>query len=38
MELLQLLRQAVERGASDVLLSAGLPVAYKINGVILREG
>ncbi|MCQ5028369.1 PilT/PilU family type 4a pilus ATPase [Flavonifractor sp. DFI.6.63] len=38
MELLQLLRQAVERGASDVLLIAGLPVAYKINGVILREG
>ena len=37
MELLQL-RQAVERGASDVLLIAGLPVAYKINGVILREG
>ena len=38
MELLQLLRQAVERGASDVLLIAGLPVAYKINGVVLREG
>lgn len=38
MELMEILETAVERGASDVLVIAGLPVAYKINGVIGREG
>ena len=34
----QILREAVERSASDILIIAGLPVAYKINGLIQREG
>lgn len=38
MGLTDILQQAVERAASDILLMAGLPVAYKVNGVILREG
>ena len=38
MELTEILKTAVERGASDILLIAGLPVAYKIKGSIVREG
>ncbi|MEG1857599.1 MAG: PilT/PilU family type 4a pilus ATPase [Pseudoflavonifractor sp.] len=38
MELRTILAEAVRRGASDILLIAGLPVAYKVSGVILREG
>lgn len=38
MQLTDILKTAVERAASDVLVIAGLPVAYKINGVIVREG
>lgn len=34
----EILAGAVERGASDILIVAGLPVAYKINGQIIREG
>ncbi|MCL2166999.1 MAG: PilT/PilU family type 4a pilus ATPase [Clostridiales bacterium] len=37
MEAVDVLSQAMEHGASDILLIAGLPVAYKCNGVILRE-
>lgn len=37
MELTQILSGAVTRNASDVLLIPGLPVAYKINGSIVRE-
>ena len=36
MVLNDILTRAVEQSASDILLIAGLPVAYKINGVILR--
>lgn len=38
MELQEILSAAVERDASDILLVAGLPVAYKVNGLINREG
>ena len=38
MELTEILKTAVEREASDILLIAGLPVAYKIKGSIVREG
>ena len=38
MELTDILTTAVARQASDVLLIAGLPVAYKIEGQITREG
>ena len=37
MEAVDILAQAIQHGASDILLIAGLPVAYKCNGVILRE-
>lgn len=37
MEAVDILSQALGHGASDVLLIAGLPVAYKCNGLILRE-
>lgn len=36
METFEVLREAVRRGASDVFIVAGLPVSYKIEGVILR--
>lgn len=32
MSLNEILREAVQREASDVLLIAGLPVSYKVNG------
>ena len=38
MDLVEILTRAVEQGASDVLLIPGLPAAYKVNGVITREG
>lgn len=38
MPLMEILREAVTRKASDVLVIAGLPVSYKVNGHILREG
>lgn len=34
----EILAAAVERGASDILVIAGLPVSYKISGQIVREG
>lgn len=37
MELQEILSAAVEQDASDILLVAGLPVAYKINGAIGRQ-
>lgn len=36
MDILQILRQAVEKKASDIFVVAGLPVTYKINGKIER--
>lgn len=38
MDLTEILTRAVSRAASDILLVAGLPVAFKVNGVIVREG
>ena len=38
MTLTELLTEAVARAASDILIVAGLPVSYKVNGVISREG
>lgn len=38
MELQEILAQAVAKQASDLILVAGLPVAYKIEGVIARAG
>lgn len=38
MSLNEILREAVQREASDVLLIAGLPVSYKVNGHICRDG
>lgn len=38
MEITDILREGVGRGASDILLVPGLPVAYKTGGSIVREG
>lgn len=38
MVLNDILTRAVEQSASDILLIAGLPVAYKVHGLIQREG
>lgn len=38
MSLLEILHEAVRRAASDILIIAGLPVAYKVNGRISRDG
>ena len=38
MTLNSILQTGMERGASDILIIAGLPVSYKINGSILRDG
>lgn len=35
---MDILTDAVARGTSDILIIAGLPVSYKINGVTCREG
>ena len=37
MTLHEILKTAVENGASDIFLIAGLPVTYKIKGVQLRD-
>lgn len=34
----EILAGAVARNASDILIIAGLPVSYKLNGQIMREG
>ena len=34
----QILHTGMARKASDILIIAGLPVSYKINGVIMRDG
>lgn len=38
MQILEVLQQAIERGASDVFIVAGLPLTYKVNGRQQREG
>ncbi|MEG0755107.1 MAG: PilT/PilU family type 4a pilus ATPase [Oscillospiraceae bacterium] len=38
MNIMELLTRATLLGASDLLLIAGLPAAFKVNGVITREG
>lgn len=38
MDIQAILTRATQCGASDILVLAGLPIAYKVNGVILREG
>lgn len=38
MNLIDILARAVEQDASDILLIPGLPAAYKISGIITREG
>lgn len=35
--LTEILARAVERQASDILIIAGLPVSYKINGSVIRD-
>lgn len=37
MDVKELLRQAVLKGASDIFIVAGLPVSYRIEGVITRD-
>ena len=37
MEIVDILRQAVEQNASDIFLVAGLPLSYKINGRIQEQ-
>ena len=36
MDIVQILKDAVEHGASDIFVIAGLPVSYKVNGTIVR--
>lgn len=36
MDVIEILKEAVKHGASDIFLVAGLPVCYKVNGTILR--
>lgn len=38
MTIRDILEEAVERAASDILIIAGMPPAFKINGLIQREG
>ena len=38
MHIQDILEQAVAQSASDILIIAGMPAAYKINGLIRREG
>lgn len=38
MSITDILAEAVKRGASDILLIAGLPVSYKVSGQLLRVG
>ncbi len=37
LQLLDILREGVRRGASDIIIIAGLPVSYKVDGIISRE-
>ena len=37
MDVKELLRQAVLKSASDIFIVAGLPVSYRIEGVITRD-
>ena len=37
MELTQMLREAVEKGASDIFIVSGLPLSYKINNQIVSQ-
>ena len=34
----EILRKAVSEGASDILIIAGMPAGFKINGLIQRQG
>ncbi len=36
MDMIQILKDAVEHRASDIFVIAGLPVSYKVNGTIIR--
>lgn len=36
MDMVQILKDAVEHDASDIFVIAGLPVSYKVNGTIIR--
>ncbi len=36
MDMIQILKDAVEHHASDIFVIAGLPVSYKVNGTIIR--
>ena len=38
MSIQEILEQAVAQSASDILIIAGMPAAYKINGLIQRQG
>lgn len=38
MDIMQILEDAVRQRASDIFILAGLPVSYKISGVITRRG
>ena len=38
MDIIQLLTEATEKGASDIFIVAGLPLSYKINGIIQEIG
>ena len=38
MNIRDILEQAVQRSASDILIIAGMPAAYKIHGLLQREG
>ena len=38
MTIQEILSEAVAHSASDILIIAGMPAAYKIQGVIRREG
>ena len=38
MKIQEILEQAVRQSASDILIIAGMPAAYKINGLIQRQG
>ena len=37
MEIMEILKQALETGASDLFLIAGLPVTFKVKGSQLRQ-
>ena len=37
MDVLELLGNATQKGASDIFIIAGLPLSYRINGVLVHE-